>query len=60
MATWPFLKFDRATGGILKIDRRHEDLSDMRQGYFLNSTGDMGLKIVSDTRQGYFWLVTWY
>ena len=41
-ATRPFSKFDTATGGFLKIDRRHGDLSDMRQGLFLNSTGDMG------------------
>ena len=52
-ATWPFLKFDTATGAFLKFDMRHGHLSDKRQGYFLNLTGDMGLKTVSDMRQGY-------
>ena len=41
-----FLKFDTGTVDILKIDKR--------QGYFFNSTGDMGLKIVSDMQPGYF------
>ena len=48
-ATWPFLKFDM----------RHGHLSDMRHGYFLKLTCDIGAKIVSDMRQEYFWLVTW-
>ena len=57
-ATWPFLKFDTATGPFLKFDMRHGHLSDMRHGYFLKSTCDIGAKTVSDMRQGYFWLVT--
>ena len=52
-ATRPFLKFDTATRPFLKFDMRHGHLSGKRQGYFLNSTGDMGLKTVSDMRQGY-------
>ena len=37
-----------------------EVTGDKRQGYFLNSTGDMGLKdeFDNDKRQGYFLLVT--
>ena len=53
-ATQPFLNFDTATRAFLQFDMRHGHLRDMRQGYFLNLTGDMGLKIVSDMRQGYF------
>ena len=33
-------------------------LSDLGQGYFLNLTGDMGVKIVSDMRQSHFTLLT--
>ena len=57
-ATWPFLKFDTATGASPKFDMRNGHLSDMRHGYFLKSTGDIGAKIVSDMGHGYFWLVT--
>ena len=53
-ATRPFLKIDRATGPFLKFDIRHGHLSDMRQGYFLTLTCDIGAKIISDMRHGYF------
>ena len=32
-------------------------LSDKRQGYFLDLTGDMGIKTICDMQQGYFWLL---
>ena len=51
-------KIDSATRPFLKFDMRHGHLSDMRHGYFLKSTCGIGAKIVSDMRQGYFWLVT--
>ena len=53
-ATRPFLKIDKATGPFLKFDMRHGHLSDMRQGYFLNLTCDIGAKIISDIRHRYF------
>ena len=56
-ATWPFLKFDTATGAFLKFNMQDGHLSDMGHDYFLKSTCDIA-KIVSDMRQGYFWLVT--
>ena len=43
-ATHRFLRFDTATRGFLKFDMQHWDVRDKRQGYFLNLTGDMGLK----------------
>ena len=49
-AARPFLKIDRATWPFLKFDMRHGYLSDMQQGYFLNSTCDIGAKIISDMR----------
>ena len=43
-------KIDSATRPFLKFDMRH--------GYFLKLTCDIGAKIISDMRRGYFWLVT--
>ena len=37
-------KIDRATWPFLNFDMRHGHLSDMRHGYFLKSTCDIGLK----------------
>ena len=53
-ATRLFLKFDTAAGAFLKFNRRHGHLCDIRQGLFLNSTGDMGPKTISDMRHRYF------
>ena len=52
------LKVTTGTGASLKFVMRHGDLSDMRQGYFLNSTGDMGFRISGDMRPGYLRLLT--
>ena len=52
--TLPFLKFNTATGYFLKFDMRHGHLSDTQQGYSLNSTGKIRLKIFSTMRQDYF------
>ena len=41
-------------GAVLKFDMQHGHLSDRGQGYFLNLTGDRGLKTVSDKQQSYF------
>ena len=44
-------------GAFLKVDMRHGHLSAIGYGYFLNLTGDMGVNVISDMRQGHFTLI---
>ena len=48
-----FFRFDMATRAFFLINRQSWEIRDKWPRLFLNLTGDMGLKVVSNMGQGY-------